>query len=488
MRKFALLCFALAFSFLLKFGIKNDAALYTVVARNMAEFGHWWPLQFSPYLFNQFYEHPPLFLWIMGLWSKILPNELASDFFTVLSSVPSRLCAFATLFLGTRFFFKFYTKAHAFCFIAFCASWITWLKYATSAQLDAPLGTCFILLIIYLLIKIKQNEDFKFLTISAILFFALQIKGAAAFGALVIPALFSFYFFKDKQRFKKNMLIGVLTPCFALMNFILFFLLFDLVAESTFSVTYFSRIFNWAFFASGSDLSSSESFQWLNLFGQIGQYFRLEIKHAILWTLPLWGILFYRIALFFRRRNLTYIDFTLLSFVALNIAYIFAKAKMPHWGNATYPVGALALTLTLPFKKDFKFFRSKLYTALCVSSLALIFVIPQYKFRANRGLEYKTYSHFVSQALERQEMIIFLIDPDRYNYNEIAFSALYYHHLDSNFRIEKDISSLNKQNAFHFFCSKQYCEKIEDSLKAAKLQRVVIKKGQSDELQLYTRK
>jgi 4-amino-4-deoxy-L-arabinose transferase-like glycosyltransferase len=48
-------------------GINFDSAVYAVVARNFAQSLDFWNLHFSPYLFPQFYVHPPLAIWLQGM-------------------------------------------------------------------------------------------------------------------------------------------------------------------------------------------------------------------------------------------------------------------------------------------------------------------------------------------------------------------------------------------------------------------------------------
>jgi 4-amino-4-deoxy-L-arabinose transferase-like glycosyltransferase len=180
-----LFCFALS---LLAVGLKNsepgislDGLLYASVSAQVATFNQYINLQSGAPIYEQFFEHPHMFFWIVGTWLKFFPHE---DWAV---RVPSHAALFVLLlssYLFLRQKFSSFT-ASLFCLFTICLTSLT--HWYSNVFID---GIFFTFAITSVLAALTRKS---FLS-GALLACAVMTKGATVLGvgptflvALVLP-------------------------------------------------------------------------------------------------------------------------------------------------------------------------------------------------------------------------------------------------------------------------------------------------------------
>lgn len=271
---------------------------------------------YAPEVYQKFYQHPPLMLWLQAEVYKIFSgshevNEaiarllpagmaigtvmLVFSLGTIVSSVTGGLISSLVLLTSTRF-----------------------LKWGTNNYLDGPITFFLVLSLYFFILAWKSNVRLKSIIFSMAsgiaALFAFMTKGVIAFS--IFPILGSVVLF----HFRKNELFKI--------SYLFWFLL------SAFSV-----LLAWLYLFHG--------LEFLNLYFSTSAN-RVQVEHFYFdpWTnlysrwLPWWPLLTF--AIFLNIKNKWFLTF-LLSALTFPLAFSFGKIYMEHYLTPFYPFAALAL-------------------------------------------------------------------------------------------------------------------------------------------------
>jgi 4-amino-4-deoxy-L-arabinose transferase-like glycosyltransferase len=427
-----LLAIFVLFAFPTKTGLKADPAVYSTIARNVLETYQWWPLKFSPHMFPNFYEHPPLVLWMMALVAKVVG---ISDWS---SSLVSKLCAILSL-LGIVFIFtkNFRTQVSnsdnfiagaSTLGIALTLSWVPWVKYVGSAQFEGPLS--FILVCAFFVTLDFFNRDkpqAKRVFIGFLVgLMGFMIKGIIFFPILLTPLFFSLFAKKYKRGFFLSLAFITGWVGGALVMYWL-----DSHTGTSWSETYWHRILGWGFQNSntfdptkGISFSRSLLLSWDML--------KMEFRMSPIWTPFFWLSFIYVIV---RKRNLLFENQILtLSFIfywSFLAPFMISTIKMPHWPVPIYPIAALGIVSLFPTKtlqqigSLISTRNYTVYSALFVAFVLTMVPLPFSKSsNLDRGAEWLFHQKVLLENRNPKNPLKYIKDEDPL-YKAVAYSAWY---------------------------------------------------------------
>lgn len=334
------------FAFPNKTGIKADPAVYLTLARNAAEFGHWWPLHHSPYMFPEFYEHPPFLLWAMAGVFKIFGVSEWSG------ALLSRLLTLASLVILGWIFYSEKSKIFSRSALVgavwlgglFSLTWVPWVKYVGAAQYEGPLS--FVILLSFASILIWFSPG-SFSVTRIMLLFSVGLLGFLVKGIIFFPILFSPLIFSIFQRplsthLKKGLLAtGLLSTAWFFGALLMWEL--DRRSQTSWSQAYWQRILGWGF-QNSNTFDVDKGFSSLKIFELSLQMLKMELRMSPIWTPMLWVSMAW---LLIKKRNLLFQNrillLSLIFYWAFIAPFMIATIKMPHWPVPIYPIGALFL-------------------------------------------------------------------------------------------------------------------------------------------------
>ena len=170
------------------FKLMVDGLTYAALAKNILKTGDWKTLHYGLEQYADFYQHPPLAMWLQALIYKIL------GFSEPISRILPSVCALGTLlcvFSYTRF--KSNLTAAYFAGITLLTS-TRFVKWGTNYYLDGIFTFfCFSGFTVWLKNIKAEKPSFAFSYVSGILFsFAFMTKGIIVLGplALIVASVF----------------------------------------------------------------------------------------------------------------------------------------------------------------------------------------------------------------------------------------------------------------------------------------------------------
>lgn len=214
----------LFFPNLLQKGMFVDGLWYATISRNMAEgFGSFWSPAFTPTMFPEFYEHPPLVFSIHSIFFKIFGDALwvekiYSLFITILT-----LLLIISLW---RVIFKERADLKPFAYIP-CILWMlieTVYLFYPNNMLECSMGIFTLISVILILKGISNNNQSSYLYIflaGISLSLAFLSKGFTGLYPLIAILIYAFIY--QSLSWRKILLYnGILWSSFGLI-FIIFF-------------------------------------------------------------------------------------------------------------------------------------------------------------------------------------------------------------------------------------------------------------------------
>ncbi len=115
--------------------LKLDGMTYGVIARNILDSGKWLPLHYSDYIYNEFYQHPPLAFWIQSVFFNIFGvSDTTARFFPF-------LCVVLIFILLTKNLLKYgatYWQIFIASFVLLTST--RFIKFTNDFYLDTPLS------------------------------------------------------------------------------------------------------------------------------------------------------------------------------------------------------------------------------------------------------------------------------------------------------------------------------------------------------------
>ncbi len=335
-------------------GMKVDPAVYGGLAKQVWVNG-WWPLGLFESFFPQFYEHPPGVVWLMALFLKLpLRDEWTVHLF-------SRLCGLLTLIVGihccrlsTPFEERWQQRAALFVF--FCVSWMGWLKYVGSGQLEGPLGLLIMLTLMILLLGYSQSSNhrpmrsFRFL----LGWLALGFLGFFFKGVFFLPVLAGAVLANLLWEGIRKTIPSIGLPLVGFLGWALgtaLIYVLDWQTNTHFVSSYFGQQVFGTVVEGTQRGAESLSLDLGRFFRAFVSYLTLEARFNFLWSLP---ILLALVAFFARFRNHKYSSLSVAS-ASLYLAFIAPIAlsafKLPHWGVPAFGVGACFLASVFPLAR-----------------------------------------------------------------------------------------------------------------------------------------
>ena len=170
-----------------------DGLLYAAISNNMANgYGSFWKPYLSESVFNEFYEHPPLALWLQSIWFRVFGDSIYIE----------RFYSLFTYFISGGLLVIIWKQIGQ----SFKTGWIPlflWLtitniSWACANNMLENTMTIFVLLSVWATIKaIKGNKNSLFFLSGIFLSLALLSKGFVCLYVWIIP-LGWHLFFKSK--------------------------------------------------------------------------------------------------------------------------------------------------------------------------------------------------------------------------------------------------------------------------------------------------
>jgi 4-amino-4-deoxy-L-arabinose transferase-like glycosyltransferase len=191
-----ILAFLIFYTKLWEGPLAGDEACYALLSRQILRTGDWLVLH-HPYLeeWKNFYEHPPLYMWITALNFKLFG---ISDFTAKLFSATSGFASIILIYLTGR---KMVNHHFGFISAFILLTTIYFIDYSRKARLEIPL-LFFILLSFFFLIMCLQNRKNLWAFLSGIAAaFAFLVKGIPAFS-LILLAIIGFTFYSGSLKNK----------------------------------------------------------------------------------------------------------------------------------------------------------------------------------------------------------------------------------------------------------------------------------------------
>ncbi len=334
------------FALPLKFGIKIDPAIYSAMARDVAQGLHVWPLNL-PVMFPEFYEHPPLTIWIMGIFMKLFGESY------LVAAIYSRLCALGCFILVILYSRKIASRREEFSIgeldnVSILSgllllSWIPWVKYSGAAQLEGPLSLAILATYLFMLESNRKDSSLSFGTLTSFGFllgvFGFGSKGVIFFSISFACLTWSLLISKNKKSIVSavSIVLGWFTGAALMLGL-------DKVSGTTWSKYYWSRALGWGLQGT-NQYSASGQTSWLDLGSRALSTLSTEIRMSPIWTSVLWIVMIYAVFSQIKKRTLMKPSLTLafIFYWAFLVPFMIAKTKMPHWPVPIYPVMVLFL-------------------------------------------------------------------------------------------------------------------------------------------------
>jgi 4-amino-4-deoxy-L-arabinose transferase-like glycosyltransferase len=333
------LALLLLFAFPLKIGTKVDPAIYAALARDVAEGVALWPLSF-PDLFDVFQEHPPLSLWMMGLFMKVFGSSM------LVASIYSRLCALASFGIllwmvqrASREDADSVRENRLILAGLLLLSWIPWLKYVGAAQLEGPFGLAvtgaFALMFWSATQTLRRRIYALALLVGA---FGFLSKGILFVPIVLICLLWGWTLSPLKpqaRRISSLILTGAVLGAMGMLGL-------DHLGHTHWSQYYWSRALGWGFQGENQfNPSMGTSFADLMVRGLVT--LKSEIQFSPLWTPFLWvSMVVFAIGKPSLRSPLF---FAVLFYWAFMSPFMISKIKMPHWPVPVYPIASFFVVM-----------------------------------------------------------------------------------------------------------------------------------------------
>ena len=187
--------------------LAGDEACYALLSRRILKTGDWIVLH-HPYFveWKNFYEHPPLYMWITALNFKLFG---ISDFAAKLFSATTGFASIILIYVTGR---KIVNHRFGFISAFLLLTTIYFIDYSRKARLEIPL-TFFILLSFFFLIICLKNQKILWAFLSGVAAaLAFLVKGMPAFASVLIAGIaftFSSKSFKQTSVNIASFILGI---------------------------------------------------------------------------------------------------------------------------------------------------------------------------------------------------------------------------------------------------------------------------------------
>ncbi len=198
---FLVLGFLVFFAQTKDFKLLMDGLTYAALSKNILKTGDWKTLHYGVEQYANFYQHPPLAMWIQALVYKVFGfSEAISRYF------PS-FCALGTLLCVFSYVKKRYSEAGAFFAALTLLSSTRYVKWATNFYLDGIfVFFCFAGFLLWMKnLNAEKKNNFASIAAGILFAFAFMTKGILIFGPLCVVAG-SLVLYRDLKNLKQLLL------------------------------------------------------------------------------------------------------------------------------------------------------------------------------------------------------------------------------------------------------------------------------------------
>lgn len=259
--------------------LTGDEACYALLSKEILKTGDWLIIH-HPYFteWSNFYEHPPLYMWITAINYKIFG---ISDFAAKLFSAFTGFASVIVLYFTAK---KITDHHYAFLTASILATTLYFIDYGRKARLEVPLTFFILLSFFFVVLLLKEKRIIWAFLSGTAMSLAFLIKGIPAFASVLI-AILAFIFITDGI---KNKIVNTLI----FLSGILFILLPWTLAQFYYDD---GRFFSWYIFKQvGWSLAGRKSTGNMNDFNFASFLFypkKLLLEIMVPWTfISLFGI------------------------------------------------------------------------------------------------------------------------------------------------------------------------------------------------------
>jgi 4-amino-4-deoxy-L-arabinose transferase-like glycosyltransferase len=189
-----LTAFFLFFAKLWQGYLGGDEACYALLARQILRTGDWLVLHHPTYPgWENFYEHPPLFMWITALNFKLLGiNDFSAKLFPA-------TCGFGTVLVTYWAGKKLVNHEYGYYAAFILLTTEYFIDYTRKARLEVPLTFFIVLSFLFLILALREKRPFWSVMSGMAAALAFLVKGVAVLSAVAVTGL-AFLFLSGSTR------------------------------------------------------------------------------------------------------------------------------------------------------------------------------------------------------------------------------------------------------------------------------------------------